>query len=119
MGDGSHVVGRLRSASRAGVLRGMGQYTDEWFQRQGRRAHDHAWRAGPRAAYVGEGLFDPVPNLREHGNPEGTIPLAMARRKARTTCFAALHEPFDSRPSLVARRIDLQPAAAVRGPPHC
>jgi hypothetical protein len=93
-----------------GVLRGMGQYTDEWF---GAKAGVRMTMLGEpgTAAYVGEGLFDPVPNLREHGNPEGTIPLAMARRKARSTCFAALHEPFERQPALVLRQVDRQPAA--------
>jgi hypothetical protein len=93
-----------------GVLRGMGQYTDEWFNAKvGVRM---TMLGGPgTAAYVGEGLFNPVPNLREHGNHEGTIPLAMARRKARTSCFAALHEPFDKQPSLVIRRVDQRSAA--------
>jgi len=101
-----------------GVLHGMGQYTNEWFSAKVGVRMTMLGEPGT-AAYVGEGLFNPVPNLREHGNPEGTIPLAMARRKARTTCFAALHEPFDARPSLVARRVDQQPAAigvCVAGP---
>jgi len=99
-----------------GVLRGMGQYTDEWFSAKVGVRMTMLGEPGT-TAYVGEGLFNPVPNLREHGNPEGTIPLAMARRQARSTCFAALHEPFDARPSLVARRVDQQPAGAVRGSP--
>jgi len=93
-----------------GVLRGMGRYTDEWF---GARVGVRMTMLGEpgTAAFVGEGPFDPVPNLREHGNPEGTLPLAVARRKTRTTCFAALHEAFAERPSLVPRRIAGQPAA--------
>jgi hypothetical protein len=93
-----------------GVLRGMGQYTDEWFSAQVGVRMAMLGEPGT-AAYVGEGLFNPAPNLREHGNSEGTVPLAMARRKARTTCFAALHEPFDRRPSLGSRRINQQPTA--------
>ena len=64
-----------------GILRGMGRYTDEWF---GAKIGVRMTMLGEpgTAAYVGEGPFNPVPNLREHGNPEGTIPLAMARRKA-------------------------------------
>lgn len=93
-----------------GVLRGMGQYSDEWFDAKVGVRMTMLGEPGT-AAYAGEGPFNPVPNLREHGNPEGTIPLAMARRKARTTCFAALHEPFDKRPSLVIRRVDQRPAA--------
>jgi hypothetical protein len=88
----------------------MGQYTDEWFNARVGVRMTMLGEPGT-AAYVGEGLFNPVPNLREHGNPEGTIPLAMARRKTRTTCFAALHEPFNERPSLVIRRVAQQPAA--------
>ncbi len=101
-----------------GVLRGMGQYGDEWFHAKVGVRMTMLGEPGT-TAYAGEGLFNPVPNLREYGNPEGTIPLAMARRKARTTCFAALHEPFDQRPSLVMRRVDQQPAAigvCVAGP---
>ena len=96
-----------------GILRGMGRYTDEWF---GAKIGVRMTMLGEpgTAAYVGEGPFNPVPNLREHGNPEGTIPLAMARRKVRTSCFAALHEPFDRRPSLVIRRVDQRPGASRR-----
>jgi hypothetical protein len=93
-----------------GVLRGMGQYSDEWFSAKVGVRMTMLGEPGT-AAYVGEGPFDPVPNLCEHGNPEGTVPLAVARRKARTTCFAALHEPFDKRPTLVIRRVGQQPAA--------
>lgn len=93
-----------------GVLPGMGRYSDEWF---GARVGVRMTMLGEpgTAAYVGDGPFNPVPNFCEYGNPEGTIPLAMARRKARTVCFAALHEPFDRQPSLVIRRVDQQPAA--------
>jgi hypothetical protein len=93
-----------------GVLRGMGRYTDEWFGAAVGVRMTMLGEAGT-AAYVGDGPFNPVPNLREHGNPEGTIPLAMARRKSRMVCFAALHEPFGRQPSLVIRRVDQQPAA--------
>ncbi len=93
-----------------GVLRGMGQYGDEWFNAKVGVRMTMLGEPGT-AAYVGEGPFNPVPNLREYGNPEGTLPLAMARRKARSTCFTALHEPFDKRPALVLRRVDQQPAA--------
>jgi hypothetical protein len=93
-----------------GVLRGMGRYSDEWFGAEAGVRMTMLGEPGT-AAYVGEGPFDPVPNLREHGNPEGTIPLAMARRKVRTVCFTALHEPFFRQPSLVIRRVDQQPAA--------
>jgi hypothetical protein len=93
-----------------GVLHGMGRYSDEWFGAEVGVRMTMLGEPGT-AAYVGEGPFDPVPNLCEYGNPEGTIPLAMARRKARTVCFAALHEPFGRQPSLVIRRVDQQPAA--------
>ena len=94
-----------------GVLRGMGQYGDEWFKAKVGVRMTMLGEPGT-AAFVGEGPFNPVPNLREYGNPEGTLPLAMARRKARSTCFAALHEPFDKRPALVMRRLDQQPTAS-------
>src|SRR4029077_11318627 len=92
------------------VLHGMGRYSDEWFGAEVGVRMTMLGEPGT-AAYVGEGPFDPLPNLREYGNPEGTIPLAMARRKTRTVCFAALHEPFGRQPSLVIRRVDQQPAA--------
>jgi hypothetical protein len=93
-----------------GVLRGMGRFSDEWFSAQVGVRMTMLGESGT-TAYVGEGPFNPVPNLREDGNPEGTVPLAMARRKARTACFAALHEPFGRQPSLVIRRVDQQPSA--------
>jgi hypothetical protein len=101
-----------------GVLPGMGRYSDEWFDAQVGVRMTMLGEPGT-TAYVGDGPFNPVPNLREYGNPEGTIPLAMARRKARTACFTALHEPFDRQPSLVIRRVEQQPAAqgvCVTGP---
>jgi hypothetical protein len=96
----------------------MGRYSDEWFNTKVGVRMTMLGQPGT-VAYAGEGPFNPVPNLREHGNPEGTIPLAMARRKARTTCFAALHEPFDKQPSLVIRQVAQRPAAigvGVAGP---
>jgi hypothetical protein len=104
--------------SSGGVLPGMGQYTDEWFKaRVGVRMT--MLGAPGTTAYAGEGLFDPAPNLREYGNPEGTIPVAAARRRAKTACFVALHEPFDRQPVLSIRRVQENNAAvgvSVRGP---
>ena len=87
-----------------GVLRGMGTYTYDWFYDTVGVRMTLLGEPGT-TAYAGEGPFNPVPNVREYGNPEGTIPLVMARRKAASTCFAALHEPFDKLPSLSIQHI--------------
>jgi hypothetical protein len=100
------------------VLRGMGGFTDEWFNAKVGVRMTMLGEVGT-AAYAGEGPLNPLPNLREHGNPEGTIPVAVARRKAQATCFTALHEPFDNKASLAIRRFDEGPCAiavCVSGP---
>ena len=86
-----------------GVIRGMGAYNYDWFYDTVGVRMTLLGEPGT-TAYGGEGAFNPVPNAREYGNPEGTIPLVMARRKAAATCFAALHEPFDKQPVLTVEK---------------
>ena len=90
--------------SSGGVIPGMGAFTDEWFNAKVGVRMTLLGEPGT-TAYAGDGLFNPTPNLREYGNPEGTIPLVMARRKAKTTCFAAMHEPYEDGPRLSIHRL--------------
>lgn len=45
--------------------------------------------------YVGDGgLVHGPPNFRIEGNPEGSVPVLVARRTAPAATFAAVHEPY-------------------------
>ena len=51
--------------------------------------------------YVGEGpLVDGPPHHRLDGHPEPSCPLVLVRRKAKSTTYAAVHEPYSDRPSV-------------------
>lgn len=57
--------------------------------------------AGTRI-YVGDGpLVDSPPNHRLDGHAEPSLPLAVVRRKASGTTYAAVHEPYSGRPPSV------------------
>ena len=51
--------------------------------------------------YVGEGpLVDAPPHFRLDGHPEPSCPVALVRRQAKSTIYAAIHEPYSDRPSI-------------------
>jgi hypothetical protein len=82
----------------AGVLKGMpeSRHTDDWFTTQ---AGVKMWMlAAPgTSAYVGEGpllVSDLQSGMSQRPqDPEGRLPMLVARRQAANTLYAALHEP--------------------------
>ncbi len=82
----------------AGVVKGMptSRHTDAWFTTQ---AGVKMWMLGApgTSAYVGEGPL--LVSDMEHGmserpqDPEGRLPMVVARRQAKSALYAALDEP--------------------------
>ncbi|HVR87210.1 MAG TPA: right-handed parallel beta-helix repeat-containing protein [Planctomycetota bacterium] len=88
-----------------------------WVEHEKSRSTDGGWQAdwiqgdsgirltvtgapGTRV-YAGEGpLVDGPPHARLDGHPEPSLPLVLARRRAATTTFAAVHEPYMGRPRI-------------------
>ena len=83
----------------AGVVQGMpaSRHTDAWFTTQ---AGVKMWMLGApgTSAYVGEGpllIGDLEKGMAERPrDPEGRLPMVVARRQAANALFAALHEPL-------------------------
>ena len=73
------------------AIRGMGRHTDDWF------AHGTGIRVTmidePETAVYGADGPTGGPPADTVSNPEGNLPLLLARRIARQTVFAAVHEP--------------------------
>ena len=91
------------------AIPGLGRQTAAWFDD---RAGVRVTMVGEpgTAVYGGEGpsggpVADPLMN------PEGNIPLLLARRQAHRTVFAAVHEPYKAGPPAIT---DVRKAAASR-----
>ena len=103
-----------------GVIRGIGRWTDAWLD----------GFAGVRLTLLGEpgtsvyGGDDPfsAPEIdwgRQRAQPQTSIAALCARRVAKNTTFAALHEPYVESPGLSVRRFGREPGAEamlVAGP---
>jgi hypothetical protein len=96
-----------------GLTRGLQPVGPEWFaQTVGVRLT--MLGAPDTEVYTGDGpITDGPPHARLDGNPEGTLPLVVARRRAPATTFAAVHEPYTRRPALGRVRMLQETAAAV------
>jgi hypothetical protein len=106
--------------STAGALRGRQGFGDEWFQREVGVRMTMLGAPGTEVL-AGDGpMCDGPPYHRLNGNPEGASPLVLVRREAPSTTFAAVHEPYESGPSLKQiRRLaedDRAVAVAIVGP---
>jgi hypothetical protein len=71
--------------------------------------------------FCGDGpITDGPPYHRIEGNPEGSSPLVVARRRAASTTFAAVHAPYEGQPAILeVRRVaetEKAVALAVRTP---
>ena len=91
------------------AIPGVGRQTAEWFDNRAAVRVTMAGEPGT-TVYGGDGpsggpVADPVMN------PEGNIPLLVARRRAHSTVFAAAHEPYKAGPPTVT---DVSKAAASR-----
>jgi hypothetical protein len=100
----------------AGVSPGVQRFGKEWF----------AQTVGVRLTmlgvpgtevYHGDGpLTDGPPYHRLDGNPEGSSPMVVARRRAAVATFCAIHEPYEKSSTLrrVARIQETDKAVGVR-----
>jgi hypothetical protein len=90
----------------AGALPGAQPLGKEWF---GQTAGVRLTMLGERGTEVfhGDGpITDSPPYHRLEGNPEGSLPLVVARRQAAATTFVAVHEPYAKQTTLrTIRRI--------------
>ena len=90
-----------------GVQPGLQAFSKEWYEQT---IGVRLTMAGARETevFVADGpMTDGPPNHRLDGNPEGSVPLVVVRRKAAATTFAAVHEPYDKRPIVKrVKRID-------------
>lgn len=96
-----------------GIQRGLQPFGKEWFdQTVGVRLT--MLGAKGTEVYTGDGpITDGPPHALLNGNPEGSVPLVAARRKASAVTFTAVHEPFDTKPSIRAVDIFQQTADGI------
>jgi hypothetical protein len=83
-----------------GVQPGLQAFGKEWF---GQTAGVRLTMLGAPGTevYTGDGpMTDGPPYAKLDGNPEGSSPLVLARRQTAATTFAAVHEPYDTRPQV-------------------
>jgi hypothetical protein len=84
----------------AGVTRGIQRLGPEWFDSTvGVRLR--MLGAPDTEVYLGEGpIADGPPYHRIDGNPEGSSPVVIARRKGPAATFVAVHEPYETQTAL-------------------
>jgi len=105
--------------SSAGVTRGL-QFAKDWFEASVGVRMTMLGAKGTQV-FCGDGpITDGPPYHLLNGNPEGSSPLVVARRRAASTTFAAVHEPYGEQPAILeVRRIaeaEKAVALAVRAP---
>jgi hypothetical protein len=84
----------------AGVTRGLQRFGKDWFEQTVGVRLTMLGAPGTRV-FTGDGpLTDGPPHHRIDGNPEGSGPMVVARRRAAATTFAAVHEPYEKRSSI-------------------
>jgi hypothetical protein len=108
--DGNWQVDWIQRS--AGVRRGLQAFTDDWFKQTIGVRLTMLGVAGTEV-FVGHGpITDGPPYHRLDGNPEGSAPVVVVRRKSSKTAFAAVHEPYEGRPVIkTIQRIDETPGA--------
>jgi hypothetical protein len=83
-----------------GVQPGLQPFGKEWFEQTVGVRLSMLGSPGTEV-YAGDGpMTDGPPYHRLDGNPEGSVPMMVARRRTAATTFAAVHEPYDTRPRL-------------------
>lgn len=97
----------------AGVPPKIQRFSDDWFQQTAGVRLTMLGAAGTRV-FTGHGpMTDGPPYARIEGNPEGQVPLVIARRRAAATTFAAVHEPYDQRSAIQEVRRIQETAGAL------
>jgi hypothetical protein len=84
----------------AGVIPGAQSFGKEWFAQTAGVRMTMLGREGTEIYYGDGPITDGPPYALLNGHPEGSVPLVLARRQGSATTFAAIHEPYDRRPTL-------------------
>ena len=88
-----------------GVTPGLQAFSKEWFE-QTAGVRVTMLGAPGTEVFCGDGpMADGPPHHRIDGNPEGALPLVIARRKGIVETFVAVHEPYDQWPVLTVRTV--------------
>ena len=96
-----------------GVVPGVQPFGKEWFQQNIGVRMTMLSVPGTRV-FCGDGpMVDGPPHHRIDGNPEGALPLVIARRTSAATTYAAVHEPYDGRPAIRQVRPIAETADAI------
>jgi hypothetical protein len=99
----------------AGVTPGVQTFGREWFEQEvGVRMT--MLGAQNTEVYAGDGpMTNGPPYHRLDGNPEGSLPLVVVRRKGPAAAFASIHEPYEGRPTIreVRRLVETDGAVVI------
>lgn len=96
-----------------GALQGIQALGKEWFEQTAGIRMTMLGVKGTEV-YHGDGpITDGPPYHRIEGNPEGSVPMVVVRRKTSATTFTAIHEPYEKRSSLRRIRKIQETASAV------
>jgi hypothetical protein len=83
-----------------GVAPGVQRFGKEWFE-QNVGVRMTMLGGAQTEVFAGEGpITDGPPYHRREGDPEGSSPLVLARRRAFAVTFSAVHEPYEKRAAL-------------------
>jgi hypothetical protein len=106
-------AGVTRPVGRANLHAGQPPFGDAWFEASVGVRMTMLGAKGTEV-FCGDGpLTDGPPYHRIEGNPEGSSPLVVARRRAQSASYAAVHEPYDGRPAIREVRRIAETAKAV------
>ncbi|MEK7399013.1 MAG: hypothetical protein AAB116_18920, partial [Candidatus Poribacteria bacterium] len=84
----------------AGVTKGLQAFGDEWFENEVGVRMTMLGVEGTQVFYGDGPITDGPPYHRIDGNPEGSSPIVVARRKGEKALFAAVHEPYENKPQI-------------------
>jgi hypothetical protein len=99
----------------AGVSQGTQRFGKEWFEQTVGVRVTMLGVPGTEVYHGDAPITDGPPYHRLDGNPEGSSPMIVTRRRAVTTTFFAVHEPYTKRATLrrMARIQETDEAAGV------
>jgi len=100
----------------AGVTEGLQSFGEEWFEQENGVRMTMLGSKGNQVFYGDGPITDGPPYHRIDGAPEGSAPMVVARRKATSTSFSAVHEPYKGKPQIqeVQRLAEIEKAIAIR-----
>ena len=100
----------------AGVTEGLQDFGKEWFEQEVGVRMTMLGVQGNQIFYGDGPITDGPPYHRIDGNPEGSAPVVVARRRTPATSFAAVHEPYEGKPRIqeVQRLAETEKAMAIK-----